>query len=248
MTTAGILIFDDVDLRTFTDAVTIFSVANGPSPFRVLTIAEFMVPVKCEGGIQLQPDATTRDHPSLDVLLIPGGSGRQWNWPTSRLSEWLEVVLAPKHKGVRRERHNSGLLRWIRKQSEQATLTIGTCTGAVLLAEAGLLNGRRAAAHPEISEWMQTRFPQIRVVSGASLVDEGRILTGAGWNAALLTSMHAVAKVSSAAVALSTAFRADPCGECLDPFGGAAGLVRSIKAANRRLQITQPINQVMESK
>ena len=83
-----------------------------------------------------------------------------------------------------------------------------------------------AAMHPELIEWMRAFYPHVLVVPEASLVDEGDILTTAGWNAALQSSLHVIAKVYGAASALSTAFRIDPCGECLAPFGGAAGLVR----------------------
>jgi transcriptional regulator GlxA family with amidase domain len=244
MKTVGILAFDDVDLHTFADAVTVFSaakpeVADAPPLFRTVLLAESMRDVRCESGFRLQPDATIQDHPRLDILLIPGSSGNICEWSHSVLSEWIEILVAPKGKGVRRERQNRPLLSWIREQSLQVELTIGICTGTVLLAESHLLNGRRAATHPELVDWMRTRYPLVRTDAEALLVDEGRILTAAGWNSAFQASLHAVAKFYGASTALSTAFRIDPRGKCLDPFGGAEGLVEMVTMEDRPLRTMQ---------
>jgi transcriptional regulator GlxA family with amidase domain len=235
MKTVGILAFDDVDLHTFADAVTVFSAAkpevhtaDAQPLFRTVLLAESMQAIRCEGGFQIQPNATIQDHPPLDILLIPGSSGDIWGWSHSVLGEWIEILVGPKGKGVRRERQNRPLLSWIREQGLQVELTIGICTGTVLLAESHLLNGRRAAAHPELVDWMRTRYPLVRTDPEALLVDEGHILTAVGWNSALQASLHAVANFYGASTALSTAFRIDPRGKCLDPFGGAEGLVEMV--------------------
>jgi transcriptional regulator GlxA family with amidase domain len=228
MKTIGILAFDDVDLHTFADAMTVFSAAGAPPLFTTVLLAESMRAITCEGGFQLQPDATIQDHPPLDILLIPGDSGGIWEWSHSVLGEWIEIFIAPKGKGVRRERQNRPLMSWIREQSLQVDLTIGISSGTVLLAEAHLLNGRRAATHPGLVGWMRTRYPLVRTDSQALLVDEGHILTAAGWNSAFQASLHAVAKFYGASTTLSTAFRIDPLGRCLDPFGGAEGLIEMV--------------------
>jgi transcriptional regulator GlxA family with amidase domain len=99
------------------------------------------------------------------------------------------------------------LLNALRRAHQRGTRLVSICTGAYLLAAAGLLDGRRATTH-----WMNVvdfahRFPQVRVDGGVLFVDEGDILTSAGTGAAVDICLHLVAMDHGTAVAHSVARR-----------------------------------------
>lgn len=186
--TVGILIFDDVEVLDFCGPFEVFSVARPvgePSDdqrlFQVLTIAEEPRTVRCRGGLLVQPHATTSDCPPLDLLIVPGG------------------------QGTRRERHNLPLLQWIAARDAATELIASVCTGAFLLAETGLLDGRRATTHWASVEWMRETYPAVTMLADARVVDEGHIVTSAGISAGIDMSLHLVARLHGAPVAEWTA-------------------------------------------
>lgn len=188
--TVGILIFDNVEVLDFCGPFEVFSTTRplGESDdetrlFTVLTIAERERTVTCRGGLLVQPHATIHDHPPLDILIVPGG------------------------QGTRRERLNGPLLDWIVEQRGRVELTASVCTGAFLLAERGLLDGRRATTHWASVEWMRQHYPAVTMLSDARFVDEGDIITSAGVSAGIDMALHVVARLHGGAVAAETARR-----------------------------------------
>jgi transcriptional regulator GlxA family with amidase domain len=186
--TVGVLVFDEVEVLDFCGPFEVFSVTrldegNGhgePSQFRVLLIAEHS-PVITAGNMRVLPDCSLEDCPPLDVLLIPGG--------------W----------GTRREMSNKRLLDWIRLQSQQAQLTTSVCTGALLLAAAGLLNGCRATTHYAALGLLREKFPEVLVADDLQLVHDGDVITSAGISAGIDLALLVVARYCGEAVARATA-------------------------------------------
>src|ERR1700676_5540234 len=124
--TLAILIFDDVEVLDFCGPFEVFSVANrftDPPVFNVLTVAEKAGPVVTRGGLSVNSHHRLADCPQPDLLLVPGGHG------------------------TRKEMHNPALIDWIRQASEKAELVLSVCTGALLLAKAGLLDGLESTTH-----------------------------------------------------------------------------------------------------
>jgi len=188
--TVGILVFDDVEVLDACGPFEVFSVARTPQHhedeyrlFRVYMIAQELRTVTCRGGMLLQPHYDIGSHPELDLVLIPGG------------------------QGTRRERTNSMLIRWIEQQNQRTQMTLSVCTGAFLIAEAGLLRGLRATTHWNSIEWMRNEYPEITMLSNARFVDEGRIITSAGISAGIDMSLHVVARLHGNETALWTARR-----------------------------------------
>lgn len=190
--TVGILLFDEVEVLDFCGPFEVFSVARPVEPekqgdahqlFRVLTIAERNQTVRCRGGLLVQPHATVEQHPSLDILVIPGG------------------------QGTRRERHNAHILDWIAQQAQHVQLMTSVCTGAFLLAECGLLNGHRATTHWQSVAWMRDTYPTVEMLAETRVVDEGHIITSAGVSAGIDMSLHVVARLYGEDVARWTARR-----------------------------------------
>ena len=119
----AILIFEDVEVLDFCGPFEVFSVANrftDPPAFSVFTVAEKPGPVLTRGGLSVNPHHRLADFPRPDLLLVPGG------------------------QGTRREMHNAVLVDWIKARSQEAELVLSVCTGALLLARAGLLDGLEA--------------------------------------------------------------------------------------------------------
>ena len=186
----GILIFDDVEVLDFCGPFEVFSVARPLEEhgdefklFNVLTIAEQNKIITCRGGLLVKPHATIENHPSLDILVVPGG------------------------QGTRRERHNQRLLDWIIQQDQHTNLTTSVCTGAFLLAERGLLDHRQATTHWNSIEWMRNTYPAIDMVADARVVDQGHIITSAGISAGIDMSLHVVSRLYGINVAEWTARR-----------------------------------------
>src|SRR5215207_7299444 len=186
----GILIFPDVEILDFCGPFEVFASAalppetdGGPETrlFEVFTVAELPDIVACRGGLLVQPNHTLDNHPSLDVVVIPGGYG------------------------TRREQENPVVLDWITRQRQTGAVTTSVCTGAFLLGAAGLLDGLRATTHWTTIDGLGTRHPTTDVLADARVVDEGEIITSAGVSAGIDMALHVVRRLHGDEVALRTA-------------------------------------------
>lgn len=186
--TVGLLIFDDVEVLDFCGPFEVFSLARLPGQedvplFQALIIAEERRTIRCRGGLLVQPHGTIADHPPLDILLVPGGAG------------------------ARRERGNRRLLDWIRAQDRRSELMTSVCTGAFLLAEAGILAGRRATTHWASIDWMRQTYADVTILSETRIVDEGHVVTSAGVSAGIDMALALVARLHGPVAAAWTARR-----------------------------------------
>jgi transcriptional regulator GlxA family with amidase domain len=195
----AILIFDDVEVLDFCGPFEVFSVAAhvalpteatpasaSPLPaqtpwFRVFTVAQRQGIVTAVGGLRVTPDYTLADAPPIDLLIVPGG--------------W----------GTRREATNASLIAWIGETAAATQLTASVCTGAFLLAGAGLLGGRQATTHWASLDRLAAAYPDVVVQRDTRWVDEGSIVTSAGISAGIDMSLHLVARLGGHALAEATA-------------------------------------------
>ncbi len=184
--TVGILIFDDVEVLDFCGPFEVFSVAariaaDEPPAFTVFTVAERAGLVAARGGLRVRPDYTLADHPPIDLRVVPGG--------------W----------GTRREVGNAALIAWIARVAAGARLTTSVCTGAFLLAKAGLLEGRAATTHWQSLDRLAATYPDIEVRRETRGGDEGVVVTSAGTSAGIDMSLHMVERLLSRERAEATA-------------------------------------------
>ncbi|MEE7561486.1 DJ-1/PfpI family protein, partial [Xanthomonas sp. Kuri4-2] len=100
-------------------------------------------------------------------------------------------------------------LAWIAATAAHARLTASVCTGAFLLAAAGLLTGRPATTHWEDTDDLQARFPQVQVRPAQRWVDTGTVVTSAGISAGIDMSLHLVRRLCGEPLALATARQMD---------------------------------------
>lgn len=93
--------------------------------------------------------------------------------------------------------------------AELGRLTASVCTGALLLAAATLLDGKRATTHWEDIDQLRRDFPAVRVEAGPRWIDEGEVVTSAGISAGIDMSLHLVRRLAGPEVALRTARQMD---------------------------------------
>jgi transcriptional regulator GlxA family with amidase domain len=185
----GILIFPDVEVLDFCGPFEVFSVTRldeaarreEPSPFEVLLVAETMDTVVATGGLKVLPDVTLEACPPLDILVVPGG--------------W----------GTRAEIKNRRLLDWIAERGRTVETLTSVCTGAMLLGQAGLLDGRRATTHWRSLGWMRDSFPAVTVEEKLHVVEDGRVVTSAGISAGIDMALRVVIRTFGEAVGRATA-------------------------------------------
>jgi transcriptional regulator GlxA family with amidase domain len=186
--TIGIYIFDNVEVLDFAGPYEVFTcasrVAGAPPPFVVRTIGASRAPVRARAGLALHPEASFDDAGRIDVLIVPGG-----------------VVGA--------ELARPEVIRWIAATAATAELTASVCTGALLLAEAGLLDGLPATTHWEDLDELRAGWPQVDVQGGQRWIDTGRIVTSAGISAGIDMSLHLVARLGGQPLAERSARQMD---------------------------------------
>jgi transcriptional regulator GlxA family with amidase domain len=185
----GILIFPDVEVLDFCGPFEVFSATRldedrrraEPSPFEVLLVAEEKDPVVATGGLKVIPDVTLETCPPLDILVVPGG--------------W----------GTRAEIKNKRLLDWIAERGRLVETLTSVCTGAMLLGQAGLLDGRKATTHWRSLDWMRESFPAVAVEEKLHVVEDGNVLTSAGISAGIDMALRVVTRYCGEAVGRATA-------------------------------------------
>jgi transcriptional regulator GlxA family with amidase domain len=78
------------------------------------------------------------------------------------------------------EEENACVVEWVRRAASKARRVVSVCAGAFLLAQAGLLDGRRATTHWRLLDTLQSRFPKVKVERGPIYVQDGTVWTSAG--------------------------------------------------------------------
>ncbi|MDP2858497.1 MAG: DJ-1/PfpI family protein [Bacillota bacterium] len=185
-----IVVFDGVEELDFCGPYEVFSVANrmaaasqAPVPYAITLVGEHGGPLTCAGGLKVLPDATMDDCARPDILVVPGGAG-------TRRGEDIEPVVG-----------------FIRDSDPHCEIIASVCTGALLLARAGLLDGRRATTHWASLDLLQEQHPAVDVVRGVRFVDEGRIITAGGISAGIDLALHVVERTAGPGLASLTAQR-----------------------------------------
>ncbi|KAA0564543.1 DJ-1/PfpI family protein [Bacillus sp. CH30_1T] len=186
--TVGILLFNDVEVLDFAGPFEVFSIAtfsnSNEKPFIVKTISENGDLVTARNGLKVFPDFSFANHPLLDIVIIPGGYG----------AEQIEI-------------NNPSIIEWIKAQQSRTEFLTSVCTGALLLAKAGILDGRKATTHWMDIDRLKHEFPKVLVQRDVKYVDEGSIITSGGISAGINMSFHLISLLHGKDVAVETAKR-----------------------------------------
>ena len=189
--TIGIYLYDQVEVLDFAGPFEVFTTASRLRAredsqalplFQVCTIALKEQQIAARGGLRVLPEFSIHTHPHLDVLIIPGGI-------------------------VTDELEKEEVISWIARTSNSAELTASVCTGAFLLGQAGLLEGKQATTHWEDLDDLRAMFPGIEVLPQTSWVDNGPIVTSAGISAGIDMSLHLVERLADRDLAVRTAYQ-----------------------------------------
>ena len=181
--TVRVFVFPGVRLLDVAGPIEVFTSANDfGGRYRLQMVSGDGLDVVTSGGTRLGADLSVDDvRQPCDVLIIPGGG------------EWESLI------------KDDALLEAARRLDEKARCTASVCTGAFLLAAAGLLDGRRATTHWRDAGQLALRFPAVQVEPDAIFVEDGRLMTSAGVSAGIDLSLAIVEKHDGAQVARAVA-------------------------------------------
>ena len=116
-----------------------------------------------------------------------------------------DLLLVPGGQGTRKEMHNPALIEWIKQASTKAELVLSVCTGALLLAKAGLLDGLEATTHHGATDLLRQVAPKTTVHADRRFIDDGQVVCSAGIAAGIDKSLYVVARLLGWEVAEKTA-------------------------------------------
>ena len=180
----GIFIYENAEVLDFSGPFEVFSTANRLSAldevFNVFLVAEEVRPVNARGGYSVNPHYCFKDHPKIDVLVVVGGVHTE-------------------------ELGKPSVINWISTVSKSATIVASVCTGAFLIAQAGLLVNLKVTTHWEDIKDLQESYPDLTVIDNQRWVDEGKFVTSGGISAGIDMSLHLVSKLTGTKLAAKTA-------------------------------------------
>lgn len=154
--TVLVVLFDGVQSLDVSGPVEVFAGAETltPGTYRIRTASLDGGPVRSSSGLTLVPDEALADASAPHTLLVPGGRGTRR--PDPRLTDWLGA------------------------HGPRAPRLVSVCTGSLLLAEAGLLDGRRATTHWRFCDQLARDHPAVHVEPDPIYVRDGHVATSAG--------------------------------------------------------------------
>lgn len=188
----AILLFDEVEVLDFCGPFEVLSITgrrDGSNPFNVYTVAE-QAQISARNNLQVLPSYTFETCPYPDILVVPGGGGHHPDGTPF---------------GSRREMHNEVLLDWLRKTTPNCEYILSVCTGAMILANAGLTKNLQATTHHMAFDALREIDTSLTVHENTRVVDNGKYIFSGGISAGIDASFHLVNKLFGAKVALETA-------------------------------------------
>ncbi|MFF9400595.1 MULTISPECIES: GlxA family transcriptional regulator [unclassified Streptomyces] len=176
-----VVLFDGVQSLDVTGPVEVFAGASRflGATYDLRTASVDGSPVRTSSGLVLVPDTALADAEPPHTLLVPGGEGTR--------------VPAP------------ALVDWLREHAPRAERLVSVCTGALLLAEAGQLDGHRVTTHWTVCEHLARTHPAVEVDPDPIFVRDGRLATSAGVTAGIDLALALVEEDHGREVALTVA-------------------------------------------
>ena len=178
----GIYIYDQAEVLDFSGPFEVFSVANRLAKLGwsiwLIGVSENLV--EARGAFKVMPHYSIQNVPALDLLIVVGGVH-------------LEEV------------HKREVIDWITETAEKVQVVASICTGAFLLAEAGLLDSLEVTTHWEEILDLQRNYPNLQVREGVRWIEQGKLFTAAGISAGIDLSLELVSKFAGEELAERTA-------------------------------------------
>jgi putative intracellular protease/amidase/YHS domain-containing protein len=179
----AILIYQGVELLDFAGPGEVFAVAQtieGQRAFNVYTVAASGDAVVSQGFAKITPQYTIENCPRPEIIVVPGGAT---------------------NNAMRDEK----VMAWIKTATRDAEIAMSVCTGAFMLARAGLLDGRNATTHWASIGRLKKEAPTATVMENTRFVDNGQVLTTAGVSAGIDGALRVVDRLLGRLAAQLTA-------------------------------------------
>ena len=183
MRTIAAVLFPDFEMLDLYGPLELFSYF--PEDFEIRTVAMTAGPVKASGGPSTVAQDAVTDARPYDILLVPGG------------------------RGTRTVDKDTAFLGWLKQASDGAQLTTSVCTGSVLLARAGILEGRRATTNKRAFDWVVGETSGVDWQRSARWVRDGTIYTSSGVSAGMDMALTVIADLHGAQAAQDAARMAE---------------------------------------
>ena len=175
-TRIGVSLFDgaeELDWAGPWEVLAAWSEQHPDDDVEAFTVAQHDGVVTCAKGLKVVPDHTWDSAPPIDVLVYPGG------------------------RGTRRQIGDEVITGWLRKTAADARLMTSVCTGSLVYADAGLLNGRPATTHWGSLDRLGELGDRVEVSPHDRFVDDGDLITASGVSAGIDMALHLVARLVS---------------------------------------------------
>jgi transcriptional regulator GlxA family with amidase domain/YHS domain-containing protein len=177
-------------------------------PYTLFTVAEAKRPLKVSGGLTVVPDFSFGNAPMPGVVVVPA----------------LGAAPSP------------ATLAWLKKVSAHAGLTMSVCTGAFVLAAAGLLDGKQATTHHSFLGMLAANHPAVDIQRGVRFVDSGKVATAGGLTSGMDLALHVVERTFGREVAEAAATQLEYQGTgWKDPASNAAFTTRRVSTPEHPL-------------
>jgi transcriptional regulator GlxA family with amidase domain len=160
--TIGILIFPDFQILDAAGPISVFEIAArfAGAPVSIRVLAETPGPVRSSSGVEMVA-RSLRSSGALSTLVVAGG------------------------EGVGSAVRSARILAFVRAAAKRGARIASVCSGAYILAEAGLLDGRRATTHWQRTEHFLASYPKVRLEPDKIFVRDGEIWSSAGISAGI---------------------------------------------------------------
>lgn len=180
----GIYIYEDAEVLDFSGPFEVLSTAKrlAANNWHIFLVAESEHIVKARGGFLVKPQYSFENHPEIDMLIVVGGVHN-------------DEVKKP------------SVIRWIHKAASTANRVASVCTGAFLLAEAGILDSLSVTTHWQDSVDLKSNYPALNVLTNKRWVVDGNVITSGGISAGIDMSLYLVSQLASFELAEATALQ-----------------------------------------
>ncbi|ALR95495.1 DJ-1/PfpI family protein [Vibrio alginolyticus] len=167
----GIYIYEQAEVLDFSGPFEVFSTAKrlGAGSLNVFLVSESAEPVLARGGFKVLPDYSLKEHPPIDLLVVVGGVHTN-------------------------EMHKQNIMNWLASVVPLTSEVASVCTGAFLLAQAGVIHNLTVTTHWEDIPDLANQFPDLNVVGNKRWVTSGKFTTSGGISAGIDMSLHIVSK------------------------------------------------------
>jgi len=179
----GAVLFEGFELLDFFGPLEMFGLLQDGA--RITVMAENVGPVKSSGGPSGMAEATMAGSKRFDVLLIPGGIG------------------------TRREIKNQPFMAELTRLANASEIVATVCTGSLLLAKTGLLDGRKATSNKRVFKEVMGHAPKVDWIAKARWIEDGKYFTSSGISAGMDMTLAVIAKLCGRETSLQIASRAE---------------------------------------